>query len=72
LFPNERLLDVFAALPVVQLDSFQVLRGYRLPKLKRKRLWRQDKGKRASASAFLCAIERGGQRPSAHSLRRDC
>lgn len=61
-FPKERL-DVFAGGRVLQLDNFRVLRGYGWPNFKRMRLWRQDKGQRACASAFLRAIERGEAAP---------
>lgn len=61
-FPKERL-EVFAGGRVLQLDNFRVLRGYGWPKFKQLRLWRQNKGQRACASAFLRAIERGEPAP---------
>jgi len=61
-FPKERL-EVFAGGRVLQLDNFRVLRGYGWPNFKRMGLWRQDKGQRGCAAAFLRAIERGGEAP---------
>jgi predicted dehydrogenase len=61
-FPKERL-EVFAAGRVLQLDNFRVLRGYGWPGFSSMRLWRQDKGQRACAAAFLDAVARGGPSP---------
>ncbi len=54
-FPKERL-EVFCQGRVLQLDNFRVLRGFGWPGFKTQRLWRQDKGQRACAAAFLAAI----------------
>lgn len=56
-FPKERL-EVFAGGRVLQLDNFRTLRGFGWPGFKRMRLWRQDKGQRACAAAFLDALDR--------------
>jgi predicted dehydrogenase/threonine dehydrogenase-like Zn-dependent dehydrogenase len=54
-FPKERL-EVFAQGRVLQLDNFRVLRGFGWPGFKSSRLWRQDKGQKACAAAFLDAV----------------
>ena len=61
-FPKERL-EVFAAGRVLQLDNFRKLTAYGWPGFGGTRLWRQDKGQKACAAAFLSAVERGGERP---------
>lgn len=57
-FPKERV-EVFAAGRVLQLDNFRKLRGYGWPGFSRLNLWKQDKGQKACANAFLRAIEGG-------------
>lgn len=57
-FPKERV-EVFAAGRVLQLDNFRKLRGYGWPGFSKLNLWKQDKGQKACASAFLRAIESG-------------
>jgi predicted dehydrogenase len=54
-FPKERL-EVFAAGRVLQLDNFRSLRGFGWPGFSADRLWRQDKGQRACAAAFVDAV----------------
>ncbi len=54
-FPKERL-EVFAQGRVLQLDNFRALRGFGWPEFSSHRLWRQDKGQRACAAAFIDAI----------------
>lgn len=61
-FPKERL-EVFAGGRVLQLDNFRVLRGFGWPGFRKQKLWRQDKGQRSCATAFVEAVERGGQAP---------
>ncbi|HRD67257.1 MAG TPA: bi-domain-containing oxidoreductase [Candidatus Competibacter sp.] len=61
-FPKERL-EVFAAGRVLQLDNFRKLTGYGWPGFKKLNLWRQDKGQRACAAAFVRAIEQGSPAP---------
>lgn len=61
-FPKERI-EVFAAGRVLQLDNFRKLKGYGWPGFKRMNLWRQDKGQKACAAAFVAAIESGGPAP---------
>ncbi|HUR21433.1 MAG TPA: Gfo/Idh/MocA family oxidoreductase, partial [Vicinamibacterales bacterium] len=61
-FPKERL-EVFAQGRVLQLDNFRALRGFGWPGFSSQRLWRQDKGQRACAAAFVEAIRDPGKRP---------
>jgi predicted dehydrogenase len=55
-FPKERL-EVFAAGRVLQLDNYRNLTGYGWPDFGKMNLWRQDKGQKACAKAFVQAIE---------------
>lgn len=61
-FPKERL-EVFAAGRVLQLDNFRKLRGFAWPGFHKMNLWRQDKGQKACAAAFISAIRNGGVAP---------
>jgi predicted dehydrogenase/threonine dehydrogenase-like Zn-dependent dehydrogenase len=61
-FPKERL-EVFAAGCVLQLDNFRKLQGFGWPGFSKMNLWRQDKGQKACAAAFLRAIANGGPAP---------
>ena len=61
-FPKERL-EVFAAGRVLQLDNFRKLKGFGWPGFSRMNLWRQDKGQKACAAAFIKAIAQGGPGP---------
>jgi predicted dehydrogenase/threonine dehydrogenase-like Zn-dependent dehydrogenase len=61
-FPKERL-EVFAGGSVLQLDNFRRLTGYGWPGFSAMKLWRQDKGQRACAAAFIRAMETGGEPP---------
>ncbi|KZX54476.1 dehydrogenase [Erythrobacter sp. HI00D59] len=61
-FPKERI-EVFAAGRTLQLNNFLKLRGFNWPGFRRQDLWRQDKGQRACAKAFLNAVESGGATP---------
>jgi hypothetical protein len=63
-FPKERL-EVFAAGRVLQLDNFRRLAGFGWPGFRRMNLWRQDKGHKACAAAFLQSIELGSSAPIA-------
>ncbi len=60
-YPKERL-EVYCAGRVLRLDNFRRLRGFGWPAFKQMNLWRQDKGQRACAAAFVEAI-RGGEAP---------
>jgi predicted dehydrogenase len=61
-FPKERL-EVFAAGRILQLDNFRHLRGWGWKGFSRMNLWRQDKGQRACARAFVDAVRTGGPAP---------
>jgi predicted dehydrogenase len=63
-FPKERL-EVFAAGRVLQLDNFRKLQGFGWPGFNKMNLWRQDKGQKACAAAFVQAISTGGPVPIA-------
>lgn len=57
-FPKERV-EVFTAGRVLQLDNFRKLKGYGWPGFGKFNLWRQDKGQKACAAAFLLAVREG-------------
>ncbi len=61
-FPKERL-EVFAGGRVLQLDNFRKLTGYGWPGFRSMNLWRQDKGQRACARAFIEAVLNSGAAP---------
>ncbi len=61
-FPKERL-EVFAAGRVLQLDNFRKLTGFGWPGFTKMNLWRQDKGQKACAAAFVQAIAQGASGP---------
>jgi predicted dehydrogenase len=61
-FPKERL-EVFAGGQVLQLDNFRRLTGFGWPGFKAMRAWRQDKGQRDCAAAFVAAIRDGRMSP---------
>ncbi|MER8479339.1 bi-domain-containing oxidoreductase [Mesorhizobium sp. M1163] len=60
--PKERL-EVFAGGKVLQLDNFRNLNGYGWQKFSRMRLWRQDKGQKGCAAAFVEAVKKGKESP---------
>ncbi|MGD9597529.1 MAG: bi-domain-containing oxidoreductase [Steroidobacteraceae bacterium] len=55
-FPKERV-EAIGGGRVLQIDNFRALRGWGWPGNRDIRLWRQDKGQAACASAFLHAIK---------------
>jgi len=57
-FPKERL-EIFVAGRVLQLDNFRKLTGFGWPGFEKLNLWRQDKGQRACAAAFVAALTNG-------------
>lgn len=57
-YPKERV-EVFTAGRVLQLDNFRKLRGYGWPGFGSLNLWKQDKGQKACAAAFLAALGEG-------------
>lgn len=65
-FPKERL-EIFCGGRILQLDNFRRLRGYGWSGFSKLNLWRQDKGQRACARAFIEAVGRAGPPPIAVS-----
>ncbi len=61
-FPKERL-EVYCAGAILQLENFRILRGFGWPQFSRQSLWRQDKGQKQCAAAFVQAITNGGASP---------
>ncbi len=61
-FPKERL-EVFVAGRVLQLDNYRKLRGFGWPGFRSMNLWRQDKGQKACAAAFVHSVEQGAPTP---------
>jgi predicted dehydrogenase len=61
-FPKERL-EVFAAGRVLQLDNFRKLTGFAWPGFAKMNLWKQDKGQKACAAAFVQAVASAGASP---------
>jgi predicted dehydrogenase len=57
-FPKERI-EVFGGGRVLQLDNFRRLKGYGWPNFRKMNLWRQDKGQKGCAKAFLDAVQSG-------------
>ena len=52
---------------VLQLDNFRRLRGFGWPGFKSMNLWRQDKGQKGCALAFVDAVKSGGVAPISFS-----
>jgi predicted dehydrogenase/threonine dehydrogenase-like Zn-dependent dehydrogenase len=63
-FPKERL-EAFCGGRILQLDNFRKLQGFGWPGFANMNLWRQDKGQRGCAAAFVHAVETGGEPPIA-------
>lgn len=61
-FPKERL-EVFSSGRILQLDNFRRLTGFGWPGFSRMNMWRQDKGQRTCADAFVQAVAGGGVPP---------
>jgi predicted dehydrogenase/threonine dehydrogenase-like Zn-dependent dehydrogenase len=61
-FPKERL-EVFAAGAILQMDNYRSLKGFGWPGFRKMTLWRQDKGQKACAAAFVRALASGGAAP---------
>jgi predicted dehydrogenase/threonine dehydrogenase-like Zn-dependent dehydrogenase len=61
-FPKERL-EVFVGGRALQLDNFRRLTGFGWPGFSTMNLWKQDKGQKACAAAFVRAVESGGAAP---------
>ncbi len=61
-FPKERL-EIFVAGRVLQLDNYRKLTGFGWPSFTKMNLWRQDKGQKGCAAAFLQAVANGVSAP---------
>lgn len=61
-FPKERL-EVFIGGRILQLDNFRKLTGFGWSGFGKMNLWRQDKGQKACAAAFVQAVEQGHAAP---------
>lgn len=61
-FAKERL-EIFTAGRILQLNNFRRLSGFGWPGFQRMNLWRQDKGQRHCASAFVHAVRQGSTTP---------
>ena len=54
---------MFASGGVLQLDYFRKLTGYDWSGFSKMNLWRQNKGQKACAKAFIDAVKQGGPSP---------
>ena len=61
-FPKERV-EVFCDDAVLQMDNYRVLTGYGWPGFKKIKLFKQDKGQKACAKAFIESIANGKESP---------
>jgi len=58
-YPKETL-EVFGGGRVIRVDNFRVTRGFGCGAFRRFATWRQDKGHRAEAAAFVDRVAQGG------------
>ena len=56
-------VEVFCDDAVLQMDNYRVLTGYSWPGFKKIRLFKQDKGQKACARAFVDSISNGTESP---------
>ncbi|MFC5385290.1 bi-domain-containing oxidoreductase [Aquamicrobium segne] len=61
-YPKERL-EVFSDGRILQLNNFRRMKGFGWPGFRKLNLWRQDKGQKACAVAFVQALEKGTNCP---------
>jgi predicted dehydrogenase/threonine dehydrogenase-like Zn-dependent dehydrogenase len=61
-FPKERI-EVFCDDAVLQMDNYRELRGYGWSGFKKMKLFKQDKGQKACAKAFIKSIINGKESP---------
>ena len=61
-FPKERI-EVFCDDAVLQMDNYRVLTGYGWSGFKKMKLFKQDKGQKACAKAFIESIVNGKESP---------
>ena len=64
-FPKERV-EVFCGNAVLQMDNYRSLKGYGWPGFKSMKLFRQDKGQKACARAFIESVQKGQAAPIAY------
>ena len=62
IFPKERI-EVFCDNAVLQMDNYRVLTGYGWTGFKKMKLFKQDKGQKACAKAFIESIANGRECP---------
>jgi len=62
IFPKERV-EVFCDDAVLQMDNYRVLTGYGWSGFKKMKLFKQDKGQKACAKAFIESIINGKESP---------
>ena len=51
-------MEIFSSGRVLQLDNFRSLKGWGWSDFRSMRLWRQDKGQKACAKAFMDAVRK--------------
>ena len=61
-YPKERI-EVFCENSVLKMDNYRLLKGYGFANFKSLRLFKQDKGQKACAKAFLDSIREGRASP---------
>ena len=54
---------MFCGGAVLQMDNYRILRGYGWRGFNKMKLFKQDKGQKACAKAFLAAITKGNPSP---------
>lgn len=60
---SKERLEVFVSGSVLQLDNYRTMKGYNWPNFNKMNLWRQDKGQKACAKAFLDAVKSRSSSP---------
>ena len=61
-FPKERI-EVFCNGSIIQLDNFRKMRGFNWPNFSKMNIFRQDKGQKDEAEAFINALRNGEPTP---------
>jgi len=61
-FPKERI-ELFCGDAVLQMDNYRILQGYGWKGFKKMKLFKQDKGQKACAKAFIDAVQQGKAAP---------
>jgi predicted dehydrogenase/threonine dehydrogenase-like Zn-dependent dehydrogenase len=55
---NKEKLEIFVDGRILQLDNYRKLSGFNWPGFKRMNLWKQDKGQKACAKAFIESVSK--------------